>query len=414
MTDYNIPQNRTILKAMSSCPIWIKLFLFSMLLPSEFSVALGSVRLSVYKVVLVCAFFPMLFKYIAKKDIKFSLADFLVLFHLSWTSISLLVNHGLDFSIEPIGSRIIDFGGAYLLARVYVRNVSDFDSVIAVSLVVMSILLPILIFESVTGQYIVHKIASSIVGQGFYVDLGQRLGLTRAMGPFDHPILLGVIAASFFSLVWARFSFSGKASTKRYIASFVVFISAASSLSSSSLLVLAGQMGLMGWNWLLEKVRFRWKLLVFLLVFVLLGIEFLSNRSALKVLISYLTFSSHTAYYRLAIYEAGWNNVLANPLFGIGFDDWERPGWLAASVDSFWLLQMMQFGLPGGTSSALLVLVALVKSNHYSGQFLRYKFAWVISIVSLVVAGFTVHFWGTAFVFFSFILGCGIWYSKAK
>ena len=77
------------------------------------------------------------------------------------------------------------------------------------------------------------------------------------------------------------------------------------------------------------------------------------------MLITYLTFNSGTAYWRLHIWNFGSAEVWRNPLFGIGLNDWARPSWMwTASVDNFWLLTAMRYGIP-----AFLLLVAGIAPN---------------------------------------------------
>lgn len=408
----SLPQQRKLIKAALSCPLWIRLFLFAMLLPTEFSANVGPLRLAPYKIILLIAFFPALMRFLSKSDIRFNMVDFLVIAHLTWTTLSFSLVHGFFEGFEPIGSRLLDFGGAYLIARVYIRNLKDFDAMVACSVLVVAILSPFLIIESITGHHTIHVVASAMTGKYFSVMQDLRLGMTRALGPFDHPILMGVFAASFLCMIWLRYNFKGAKKSNKYIMSSVVFFAAATSLSSASLLVLAGQIALLAWNWILRSVKQRWWLLVSLILLALLAIELLSTRSALKVLISYLTFSTHTGYYRLAIYDAGLDNVWAHPIIGIGQNDWARPDWLASSVDSFWLVQAMQFGIPGFATMALLFIEVMRKSRVAAEEIRAYRFAWLIAMVSLIVAGFTVHYWNSAFVFLAFFIGSGVWFSK--
>lgn len=383
-----------------------------MLLPTEFSLNVGVLRLAPYKIVLLVAFLPAVIRFLSKSDIRFNFVDFLVITHLIWTTLAFSLVHGFWEGFETIGSRLLDFGGAYLIARVYIRNLKDFDAMIACSVLVIAILSPFLIFESITGHHTIHVIASAMTGKYFSVMQDLRLGMTRAFGSFDHPILMGVFAASYLCMIWSRYNFKGAVKSSRYILTSIVFLAAATSLSSASLLVLAGQIGLLGYNWVMRSVKQRWWLLVSLILLILFGIELLSNRSALKVLISYLTFSTHTGYYRLAIYDAGLDNVWASPIIGIGHNDWARPSWLAPSVDSFWLVQAMQYGIPGFATIALLFVEVMRKSRVAAEEIRAYRLAWLIAMVSLIVAGFTVHYWNSAFVFLAFFIGSGVWFSK--
>ena len=86
-----------------------------------------------------------------------------------------------------------------------------------------------------------------------------------------------------------------------------------------------------------------------------------SNRAPLVVLISYITFSTSTAYNRILIWRYGTDDVMGSPLFGIGLNDWSRPIWMGSSVDNFWLLWAMRYGLVGFLLLAIPILLILYK-----------------------------------------------------
>ena len=129
-------------------------------------------------------------------------------------------------------------------------------------------------------------------------------------------------------------------------------------------------------------------------------------------MISYLTFIPRNAYWRLHIWNYGSAEVLRHPLFGIGLNDWARPGWLAsASVDNFWLNTAMRYGLPG-----LLLLVAGIVANlvgilraELPEDLRAARSGHVVALVGTIVALSTVHIWGSTAALILFYLGAGCW-----
>ena len=141
------------------------------------------------------------------------------------------------------------------------------------------------------------------------------------------------------------------------------------------------------------------------------GIDVLSNRSPIPVLISYLTFNPGNAYMRLLIWDFGSAEVLRHPLFGIGLNNWTRPIWMAASVDNFWLNTAMRYGLPG-----VLLLVAGIVANLT--QIMRadlpdslkpVRLGHVITMAGTLMVLWTVHIWGSTAVLVLFYFGSGVW-----
>ena len=180
------------------------------------------------------------------------------------------------------------------------------------------------------------------------------------------------------------------------------------SLSSAPLLAAAVQIGIIGWGWI---TRNAWWVLIGMVVLGYLVIDLLSNRSPVQVLISYLTFNSGTAYWRLHIWTYGSAEVWRHPLFGIGLNDWTRPDWMGtASVDNFWLLTTMRYGLP-----AFLLLVAGIVANvvqiarqDLSDRLADFRRGHVIALVSLAITLCTASRLGRdLFAFVMFYLGAG-------
>ena len=52
---------------------------------------------------------------------------------------------------------------------------------------------------------------------------------------------------------------------------------------------------------------------------------------------------------------------------------------------------------------------ALAVSRQHDERRSKYKAAYLISMVAFFVMGLTVHFWGSSFVLFMFLLGAGAW-----
>src|SRR5690606_25454492 len=112
------------------------------------------------------------------------------------------------------------------------------------------------------------------------------------------------------------------------------------SLSSGPLAALSTQIVLLAWERMTRRIPARWLLFSSLLAMMYLTVELVSNRSAIRVFLHYLTFSSHTAYNRITIFNWGIQDVWRNPIFGIGFNVWTRPPWMhSTSMDNFWLVQ---------------------------------------------------------------------------
>ncbi len=111
-------------------------------------------------------------------------------------------------------------------------------------------------------------------------------------------------------------------------------------------------------------------------------------------------------------------NVWANPIFGIGLNDWVRPDYLhSSSVDNFWLLTTMRFGIPGFIVLALgygAALWQMALRPFAEGTVLfNLRRAWMFTFMGLTFSLVTVDVWTTVYSFVFFLFGAGIWMLEA-
>jgi len=380
------------------------LFFLCILLPPEISFNLGSIRLTPYRLMLLILIIPLL-KWLffdSDRGWYIKLIDGLVIFNCCWSVVSLIINAGLSQGIESGGILFVESIGSYLIARRLINNQEMFDYYIKLSMFLCVILLPLVLFEMFTRIHLIREVASTIFGGGFYNTIEPRMGFARSYGSFEHPILLGVFASTFGLLFY--YSNVVKKKKTMFITALLVSLS---SLSSGGILAIALQGALLAWSKLADtlKISSKWRKLILLLIISYLLMSLVSS-SPLKFFLSKITFSQQTAYFRTIIFEYGAQNVAAHPIFGLGFSDWVRPFWMPPSVDNFWLLTAMRFGLPSLISlvAAVFILMNLILKTNKD----KISTAYIIVLVSFVFAGCTVHFWNQLLVFFYFFLGLGI------
>lgn len=398
--------------ALRWCPFWPFVLLLSLLIPSEFSFYLGTLRLTPYRLVLIAAFLPSLIRLLSGRAGRITLIDGLLFLHILWAYIVISHHHGMNAALESGGIRMFELGGAYLIARAYITDEKTFRGAVAAVLSIICLLAPITLLESLTGFHAIKVVAAKLTGQYFVSGIEDRFGLARAFGPFDHPILYGVFAASGLGIAWFR-AVPKLCHPRPRIAPLIgVMLAALSSVSSGALAALMTQLTLLIWEKKTRNVPSRWKLFTALLVVLYVVVDLISNRSGIKVFLHYLTFSAATAYNRIIIFEFGIQDVWRNPIFGIGFNVWTRPLWMhSTSMDNFWLVQAVTFGIPGFLTIALPVLLLLFRRWRGLGQRLvMLRMGWVVSMIGMILAASTVHFWNNLFVYFAFFIGMGAWF----
>ncbi len=410
-----LPAPRT--RRIFGIPVVVALFFLGMMLPTSVSVSAGGLRLSVFRVVLLVMFIPMLVTLISGRRGKMTFFDMLAIGHSVWALLALIAWGGLAQGIESGGIYIVEFLGSYLLGRLYIRSYEDFRAFAYFFVLTVCFLLLFTIPEALTSVHILHDTIAGAMGAPPAPFIEQRMGLERTFGPFDHPILYGVFSAASFSM--AYFVIAEKSLMNFKGMAMVLGVSVATFMSASGgpYVVLMMQAFVGVWERALGRINGRWKMMFGLFGFIYLCIDLFSNRTPFHVFVTYFTFSTVSAYNRIMIFEYGTAEVARHPILGIGFADWVRPSWMSDSMDNFWLLTAMRYGLPAlfmlmGLMGGLLYAAAKRKDIPESWR--RARHAWAFTLFGISVAAATVHLWNALFVLFIFLIGSGAWLIDAK
>ena len=413
MSDQSIPRTRARGAAPSGDvvaaergPVWVAfLFFASLLIP--YYIKLGPVLLMPHRIVLITFFVPFFLKlYVMRRCGPVISADWLMLGSALWVAPALMTHYPFAQVIAPFGIHFLEFFGAYVLARVTIRSGEDFRRMVGVFFLVLLLLLPFAALESITRRPVLIDLIPGIDIRP--VNAGIRLNMRRAQTIFAHPILFGTFASTGFGLFWYALRPRGM----RFPGVIVAVMNTIFSLSTGALLSIVAQTAFVTWEAIMKTTRNRWRLFAILSATGYIVIDLISNRSPFHVLVSYATFSSGSAYNRILIWRYGSDNVWANPFFGLGFNDWERPNWMGASVDNFWLLMAMRYGLPMILMmiAALFIIlrrVSLAKLVTEGDQLARAGY--LTAFGGIVLAGGTVHYWHAMMAFVAFIFGSGVW-----
>jgi O-antigen ligase len=386
----------------------ISIFVFSLALPFFFY--LGPTRLSPYRLVLVVTFIPTLMAWLSGSIGRTRLPDVLMLLAATWGAGVLVNLHGIDKGLQSAGIFFIETFGAFLLARRYIRDVFAFRRMVRSLVLMVLFLLPFAVYENVAGSPILIELFGKMFPVYQIVIDEPRLGLRRAQGPFEHFILFGFVCSSAFALSFYVFG----AARRRggLLAPGLVAMAVFSSLSAGALLSVVVQAILIVWDKITASVTRRWAILATIIITAFLVVNLASNRTPFEVFISYLTFDADTAYMRVQIWYYGTQSVVQHPIFGLGLDDWERPSWMGGSIDNFWLVEAVRFGIPGFLFIAggfLSACFGLGRLRNLSLQVAQCRKGLIITICGLAIALCTVHVWDAPYVLIVFLLGSGMW-----
>lgn len=394
---------------------WIPMVLMlSIVIP--IIVNLAGMALNPSRMVLVLTMIPVFFFWASGKAGRIRVADIMVMSCALWTVIALLSVHGMvRFQYAAIIA--IEMLCPYLIARCYIRSEADYAALIRFLRWIAIFLAPAAMIEALTTKRIYVMLLDPVFQVFGKAPYEFRLGMSRAQVVFEHPILYGIYVATFCAPVYMVARAQGYSPLRSLIFVSPVLAATFFSLSTGAFLGLILQIMFLAWAFIFKKVSSRWMILTALVGLAYIVVSLLSNRTPFEVFISYLTFNSSTSYMRVLIFTFGMDNVWANPFFGLGLRDWARPSWMySGSVDNFWLVMAMRYGIPAFLTIALAFAASfttMMRSKPASKAAGLYRNGHVFSLIGLTIAMCTVHLWSATFVFMMFMLGAGMWVGDA-
>lgn len=334
---------------------------YLLLIPTPANLEIAGSVLPPYRLVLIPSALLVLTSAVRAR-FRLLLPDILVLIATLWISVAMFVNTGGTQAVTAVVSNTVDIALSYFFARVVFQNPRDFRIFLILMAPGIFLVGAIIMLESITFRPFVHETFTNIFGGSHRRRLVERLALMRAFGPFPHPILAGIFLVSFLPL----YLLSGIRGWPRILGASAALFSFFT-LSSAALLGLVVSAIMLAYNWLTERVaNLTWRMFLIALTMVGLALEFLTQNGAFSFLTRYASLNTVTARHRLLIWKHGTANVESHPWFGIGYADWERPAWMLDSVDHYWLLLAMQFGVIVPFLIALTIALAVLNASRAS------------------------------------------------
>lgn len=381
----------------------LTLFLVALLIP--LSLHLGPMRLTPYRIMLLGLVVPLGIRVLSGGAGRVTPVDILMVLYGLWLFVALAVTHGTA-QIAYAGITAVELLGGYFVGRCFVRGPEDYRWLFRALFVALLVLLPFSVIETITGNLVIPDLLRPLgdTPSRSWSAYG-RMGLERVYSVFDHPILYGL----FCSMMLANFAFIARTAKARVLMMAVSLISAGLSLSAGPLLACAVQFAMLAWYWVMKG---RWNILIAFIGMLYLLFMVAAERSLASFVIEYLTFNSNTGWIRLAVFDYGWRTVVENPVFGIGLNNWERPSWLTSSIDNFWLVNAVRYGLPGAGLAIAFFLSHILYTAFVrltTPEWIALRIGHLVVLVGTCLTLYTVHIWGTVSVFVMFYIGAGAW-----
>lgn len=325
---------------------WMPVLIFaSILMTPEARIDLGGFLLYPYRLALIASI-PILLIRVAREPLRFGVGDFLVLGSSAMMFISTTLHYTLDVALKTGGSATLDAMLAYLTGRIFFRSQLDVRRFIyRISPLVLAVAI-IMAMESVSHRYLMRPFVGAITGASPAAALNRmyeiRMGLLRATGPFMHPIAAGLffgsLAPVFFTADLPKWRWMG----------LIACLGGVFGWSSAGIAAIVAGAGLGMFDSIQRRFRIGWAPLIWIIFASSILIQIFSQSGLIKFVIRYAALNPQTGYFRLLIWEYGWASVATSPWIGIGyFSSYTRPAWMRSdSVDNYWLLQSLRYGVP--------------------------------------------------------------------
>ncbi len=386
-------------------PVLLALYMASMFLPMAF--VIGGLRITPYAGLLIIFIGPMFLAFLNDRTNRFVALDFFMVAHVGWMALAVLYTEGLSRGVFVVNTALTSLGG-YMIGRVLIRGPGDYERFFRYFFYGLLFYLPFAVLELLTKQVPVRDFLRLIAEVDFRPN-NARVGLNRVQAFLEHPITYGMFCsigvANLYYIYRGRWF-------KRASRTGTAVIMTLLSLSSAPTIALGIQFALISWDRMLKGVRHKWVGLLLIVAVTVSVLHLASPHGLVGLVIDNLSYESETGWARVEIFDYGSAEVMRHPFFGIGFAEWIRPFWRNSSVDNFWLVVAMRYGLPalffllGGLAiHAVRIMSRRDLSEEWAGLRMGYVAAWAGVVFVLA----TVHIWGTAYIFIMTYMGAGAW-----
>lgn len=396
----------------SRIPLPVLIYLLCVVLPIGFQA--GPLAMTTLRLFMLIMIIPLMMRLVLGHYGHILVTDIMFVLFIGWTFVSLASNNP-DKVVQNVGSSGIEFLGGYIVGRAYIRGSTDFIALCKWIGILAIATLPFALVETVTGRPLIIETLRKLPGltSVAIVDIERRMGLERVQAVFAHPIHYGLFCSVAFTMSFIALR-DVTGTTWRYVSSAIIAFSGFLALSSGAMLAIILQIALICWSRAFASIQWRWWLLIGIFILAYVVIDIFSNRTPIRVFMSYATFSAHNAYWRGIIFEWGMKSVWGHPLLGIGLNDWERPDFMhSGSMDNFWLVNAVRYGIPGFLFLAIgyvLGIFRVMRRDFSDNDVLSLlRKAWVFTFLGLTFTLSTVHIWTNIYSFVFFVFGAGMW-----
>jgi hypothetical protein len=386
--------------------VLLVLFMVSLFIPGILQIA--GLRLSPSTIFMLVMIVPAFYRVVTDPENRITVVDVFITTYVLWCGLAIFYHYGPSRAVFIVNQTVTMLGG-YIITRAFVRTAEDYRLFFKCFLFGLLFYLPFALIEMATKRMLVSEILGKVLQVDGRAGQGPRMGLWRVQAFLPHSILFGLFCSIGVSNMFYMYLGSPlRQATRTGIVAFMTALS----LSSAPTIAMGLQFMLIGWDRLSRFIPGRWIVLVVSAGFLLTVLHLSSENGILGLMIENLAYDETTGWGRTEILQYSSAEVARHPVFGIGLEDWVRPYWRKPSVDNFWLLTAMRFGLP----SLLLLWLGIGVHNanlmairDLDAEEKRYRTGHVIAWTGVFFILWTVHIWDAAAVFIMAYAGAGAW-----
>ena len=403
-----LARGASVVRTANRLPFVLTLIAFGLFIPEELSFYLFGLRLTVIRLIFLLLAPVLLVEGLKKLSAgryRFVPSDLFVIAAGFWLIYAPANIDGFLPALNHSGPTVLEFCVGYCVTRIMLCGSDAALSFASVLCRIIAVVALIGVLDTMTNHRFVHDLAAQLTAPMHHSldnwEDTHRLGLFRASGPLEHPILFGFVCA-----VGMLIAISIPI-RRRLFVTVACGLGTMVALSSAPIQVMIMGLGLLAYDSLLSRNSHRWTILLVAGTFGLFAAFTISN-NLIGFIMAHLIFSPESGYYRVWTWEAVNLYVSQSPWFGLGFGD--LPEEINHSIDSLWLVLSIQSGYPGAVLVALSLLGAGRiftggRKPELTSAESRLSSALGIVLFLTVYMAFTVHLWGSAWVLAGLLAG---------
>src|ERR1700693_3770394 len=361
----------------------LKVLTIASFLPEETSFYIFGLRLTFARLLLI-ALTPFLVRAfvnrVQTRRYRFIFSDFWVLLMAFWMIYAPASVDGSTAALNHAGPIVLEFCVAYLATRFLLSEHGEATQVVNILCCSIGVSALGALLDPLSGHYFIHDVVGAITGyhRNAMTDDIYRMGLVRADGPLEHPILFGFICGIGLLLV------ASVPARLRLPLRVACGLGAIFAFSSAPLQAIVMGLSLVVYDRAMRHVSARWVIIKCVSAFGILTLMLVSD-APFSFLIRHLLFDPSSGYYRLYSWTVTGAAIELSPWTGLGFGPYDNYLDLTPSADSVWLVSALNYGIPGAILLALAMVGATSVRVSGRGIYLNRDESKIGTMLSIVI-----------------------------